>query len=167
MAKMERKHFLAAEVYGYSYDSYAGHLEIENLRFTSLMPKDIETLQQALDEDWDDARLAQALEIDQDKAEFWRQLYRDALDIIDAQSRVQAFRTAVRISVRNALSEGLSGDDTIERLVTQICYRVADLSYLLDQEGSPLSKYAEQLREETEADQSWLIARFGDVSDES
>ncbi len=167
MAKMERKHFLAAEVYGYSYENYAGHLEVNNSRFTQLMPDDIATLQKALDEEWDDAKLAEALKIDEDKAEFWRQLYRDALAIIDAETRVQSFRTAVRVSIRNSMAEGISDEDFIERLVTQICYRVADLSYLLSEEGSPLSMYAEQLREETEADEAWLIARFGDVSDEN
>ncbi len=167
MTKMERKHFLAAEVYGYSYENYYAHLEIDNLRFTRLMPADVEVLRQATEENWDDARLAKVLAVDEDKAEFWRQLYRDALEIVDAETRVKAFRAALHVSIRNALDEGLSDEDSIERLVTQVCYRVADLSYLLRQEGRPLYEYSEQLREETDADHAWLVSRFGDVSDEN
>ncbi len=167
MANMERKHFLAAEIYGYSYDNYDGHLEAQNARFTQLMPADVETLRTAVEENWDDATLAKALDVDQAKAEFWRQLYRDAVTIVDAESRVQAFRTALRVSIRTALKEGLADEASIERLVTQVCYRVADLSYLLQRENRPLWQYSEQLREETEADQAWLISRFGDVSDEN
>ena len=165
MVRLQRKHYLAAEIYGYSYDNYSDHLEIRNLRFTRYMPEDVDTLQRALEENWDNARLAKIMKISEEKAEFWRQLYRDALDIVDAESLVQSFRTALRVSIRNAMKEGLTDEDSIERLVTQVCYRVADLSYILRQEGKSLWEYSEQLREETEADHAWLISHFGDVSD--
>lgn len=36
----------------------------------------------------------------------------------------------------------------VEQLVTQICYRAADLAYLLKQEGTTLSRYSRHLRRE-------------------
>ena len=38
-------------------------------------------------------------------------------------------------------------------LVTQICYRAADLAYLLDLEEKPLSDYSEILRDTPEMDE--------------
>jgi hypothetical protein len=46
------------------------------------------------------------------------------------------------------VSEGLSSEAEIEKLVTQICYRAADLAYLLDMRGERLSRYSRHLRKE-------------------
>lgn len=54
-----------------------------------------------------------------------------------------------RPSVRRARPGGGAGDEpSVERLVTQICYRAADLAFLLDREGEPLSRYSRDLRTE-------------------
>ncbi|HET8866061.1 MAG TPA: hypothetical protein VFM80_10225, partial [Gracilimonas sp.] len=68
--------------------------------------------------------------------------------IIDAPSPAESFRRGVRHSIRHALNEGLESDKDIEKLVVQICYRAADLSYLLDLSNQKLSKYSEELRED-------------------
>jgi hypothetical protein len=41
----------------------------------------------------------------------------------------------------------LGDEPSIERLLTQICYRAADLAFLLDRKGETLSQYSERLRE--------------------
>jgi hypothetical protein len=38
--------------------------------------------------------------------------------------------------------------EEMEKVVVQICYRAADLAFLLDQHGEELSKYSEDLRAE-------------------
>ena len=43
-----------------------------------------------------------------------------------------------------------AGAPSIERLVVQICFRAADLAFLLDREGRSLSSYSEVLRRESE-----------------
>ena len=43
---------------------------------------------------------------------------------------------------------GLSTNAAIEKLVIQICYRAADLAYLLSQRGERLSRYSRYLRRE-------------------
>ena len=37
---MNRYHLLAAEIFGYSYANYQDHLDVHNIRYTKLMPKD-------------------------------------------------------------------------------------------------------------------------------
>jgi hypothetical protein len=147
---MNRKQLLAAETFAYSYANYEGHLGIGNIRFDELMPNDIDTLEQAEQEDWDDARLAEALEVEEEDVDFWRVSYQRAKEVVDAPNPAEAFRRGVRYSILDALEEGLSTEDDIEALVTQICYRAADLAFLLDLEEKPLSDYTEILRETPE-----------------
>ena len=58
----------------------------------------------------------------------------------------------MRYSIQYDVEKGLKDQDDIERLVTQICYRAADLAYLLDMEGKRLSDYSHDLRETTGLD---------------
>lgn len=149
---MNRKQLLAAETFHYSYANYANHLGIGNIRFDKLMPDDVDTLERAEREGWDDARLAQALEVSEDRVEFWRESYRRAKSIIDAPTPAESFRRGVRYSIQDAIEEGLTAEKAIERLVTQICYRAADLAYLLDLEEETLSDYSRELRKESDFD---------------
>ena len=73
---------------------------------------------------------------------------RDAVVVVDAQNPSEGFRIAIRQIIRQAVTDGIHDDESIERLVTQICYRVSDLAYLLDCEGSRLSRYSRHLRRE-------------------
>ncbi|HDQ71245.1 MAG TPA: hypothetical protein ENN19_03995 [Chloroflexi bacterium] len=139
---MERQHLLAAETFHYSYANYADHLGIGNVRFDELMPDDVEILEQDETECWEDARLANALGIDEDRAPFWRESYRRAKDIIDAPTPAESFRRGVRYSIEDALESGLNREDDIKLLVSQICYRAADMAYLLDMIGERLSTYS-------------------------
>lgn len=86
--------------------------------------------------------------MDREEAEEFLRAYHRSLEVVDARNPAEAFRAGVRQSIRFALEEGLSGDEAVEKLITQICYRAADLAYLLDLEGSRLSPYSERLRRE-------------------
>ncbi|MFO7845816.1 MAG: hypothetical protein R6V27_04575 [Balneolaceae bacterium] len=145
---MDRKFLLAAETFNYSFDKYADKLEIRAERFSKLMPGDVDILDKAEKEDWTLEQLAHSLEIEPEKAELLRREYQKAKDIIDAHSPAESFRRGVRYSIRHALNEGIKSDKDIENLVVQICYRAADLSYLLDIKNRKLSEYSEELREE-------------------
>ncbi len=152
MRRLTRQQMLAAEVYGYSYDHYEDHLGIGHVRFEELMPHDVDVLERAEREGWDAARLARALEIPEEKVPFWQRQYRDAKEIVDAPTSVAAFRRGVRISIQNAVEEGLKDEGAIERLVTQIGYRAADFGFRLDIEHKRLSDYSTELREEMQCD---------------
>lgn len=166
MAEMERKHFLAAQIYGYSYIRYAENLDEENIRFTTLMPGEVEVLEQAERENWEPNRLAEALGIEEEKVGLWQELYRNSKYIVDAGSCVESFRASIRSILRNAASESLIENEIVERIITQICYQTADLGYMLDLEDKRLSDYANRLREADGVDETWLIAQFGDFGDE-
>jgi hypothetical protein len=45
------------------------------------------------------------------------------------------------------MEEGLNSAESIDGLVGQVCYRAADLAYLLDMEKKELSDYSEKLRQ--------------------
>lgn len=145
---MDRKFLLAAETFKYSFNKYADKLEMMAVRFSKLMPDDIDLLEKAEKEDWTLEQLANTLGLEPEKAERLRNNYEEAKDIIDAPTPAETFRRGVRQSIRQALDEGLESDMDIEKLVVQICYRAADLSYLLDIRNQKLSKYSKELREE-------------------
>lgn len=145
---MDRRFLLAAETYNYSYDKYADKLEVWAERFTKLMPRDIDILEKAELNHWPLEQLADLFEVDLEKAEFLRDQYEKAKQIIDAPTPAESFRRGVRHSIYNALEEGLKSELDIEKLVIQICYRAADLSYLLDLENKKLSEYSKELRSE-------------------
>lgn len=144
---MERVHYLAAEIFAYSYDNYANHLGV-NARFDRLMPASARTLEQAEREHWPDERLARALEIELSAVPEWRARYREAVEVVDAETPAAAFRSAVRQCITRELGHRNLGDAEVESLVKQICYRAADLSYVLAQEQKALADYSTELRAE-------------------
>ena len=145
---MNRYHLLAAEIFGYSYDNYDDHLGIGNIRYEKRMPNDARTLERAVAEGWPIEKVAKKLRVSVDDAHDFVRAFHHARDVVDAENPSESFRWAVRQCIEAALSEGLGDEPSIERLVTQICYRAADLSFLLDREGTPLSRYSRHLRKE-------------------
>jgi hypothetical protein len=152
---LERRHMLAAKVFGYSYVHYWDHLLSGNVRFSALMPDDVDTLAQAEVEGWDPARLAQALDVPENMVADYQSSYREAVEIVDAPTPAAAFRRGVYYSIQHAIEEGLDQEGAVERLVAQIGYRAADLAFRLDMERSRLSDYEEELKEETEYDDAY------------
>lgn len=149
---MTRKQLLAAEVFGYSFANYQDHLGIGNERFERLMPAAAMVLEQATRDSWPLPRVAAELDTDEENAQDLLDAYRRAIVVIDAPNAAEAFRNAVRFTIRNGTAEGLSTEEAIEKLVTQICYRTADLAYLLDREGKRLSRYSRHLRREPDVE---------------
>jgi hypothetical protein len=145
---MDRIHLLAAEIFGYSYANYEDHLGIGNARFEKLMPNDARILERAAAKGWSTERIARELHCDAAEAEQSLRCYYRARDVVDAENPAESFRWGVRQTIENALKEGLGDEASIERLVTQICYRAADLALLLQREGKPLSRYSRHLRRE-------------------
>ena len=165
MRRLTRKERLAAEVFGYSYAHYQDHLDDGNIRFEELMPDDVDTLEKAEQQAWDSSRIARAIEIEEGKVGFWQSLYRDAKEIVDAPTSAESFRRGVRVSIQYAVEKGLADEASIERLVTQVCYRAADFGYLLDLERRRLSYYSQDLRKETKHDLEALDLDFGPDQD--
>jgi hypothetical protein len=152
--RMTKTHLLAAELFSYSYDNYADHLEVGNERFTKLMPKDVETLRRAVAEKWSKERIARQLEIEDDKVDMFLERFQAANEVVFAPNPSESFRQGVKQSIKQAIKDGLNTEEDIDELVIQICYRAADLGYLLDLEGSQLSDYSEWLRRVKDADYS-------------
>lgn len=146
---MTRDQLLAAEVFCYSFDNYANHLGIGNMRFDKLMPDTVRRLARAEVEGWSDDRLAREIGVAVEQVPAWKERYRQALEIVDAPSVALAFRNAVRQSLRRELERHQLSDSELESAVTQVCYRAADLSYLLSIQGEPLAKYSAELRGES------------------
>lgn len=147
---MKRIHFLAAEVFGYSYYNYDQHLGerpgMGNLRFEKYMPADVRVLERAERERWDDARLAKKLEIEVKDVPRYRKAFRHAVEVVDAPNAAESFRHGVRNAIVAAFGKRLASEAEVEALVGQICYRAADFGFLLDSEKKRLSDYTDSLR---------------------
>ncbi|MGI9550277.1 MAG: hypothetical protein ACR2MT_03680 [Aurantibacter sp.] len=143
---MKKEELLAAEVYGYSYQHYQEKLEMGHPRFKKLMPEKISILEKAEKENWEEEKLSKALDIPSEHLPGLLDNFRQAIDIVDSSNSAESFRKSLKHSIKNALSEGLNSEKEIEALATQICYRTADLGYLIDQKGKKLTDYSEDLR---------------------
>jgi len=144
---MDRIHLLASEIYKYSYANYEEHLGV-NERYDILMPRDAKLLETAIREKWPAKRVAEKLEIPIDAGEKLLIATQEALAIVDAENPAESFRNAVEQSIHHALEDGLHSQEAIANLVTQICYRAADLGLLLERENHSLSQYSRHLRKE-------------------
>ncbi len=145
---MNRVQLLAAEIFAYSLANYEDHLGIGNVRFERLMPETAETLETAERAGWPATKIAEELEVDVEQAERLLESFQRARDVVDAENAAEAFRHGVRFSIWDALEQGLHDPESIEKLVTQLCYRAADLAFLLEREGKTLSQYSRHLRRE-------------------
>ena len=152
--KMNKKQLLAAELFNYSYDNYADHLEVGNERFTKLMPEFYEILERSQIENWPKKKIAKELEIEEDTVEYWIHRLKTAKEIIFAKNASESFRFAVKDTIKRAVDEGLDSDEKIEDLVIQICYRSADFGYLLNLEKKQLYDYSRWLRRDRDVDYS-------------
>src|SRR5262249_5787626 len=147
---MTRYQLLAAEIYGYSYANYEDHLGIGNVRYEQIMPDNAKTLELAAAEKWPLERVARELEVDNYDAADLLDGIRRAKQVVDAENPAEAVRQGVRQSIKDAVEDGLNGAKSIEQLVIQICYRTADLAFLLKRSGQSLSRYSRHLRREPE-----------------
>jgi len=145
---MTREQLLAAEIYGYSFANYDDHLGIGNIRYEKLMSEAAKTLERAAKEGWPTSRIAEVLKVDIDEAQELSAALDRARQVVDAENPAEMFRNAVRFSIQDAVREGLQDAESIEALVTQICYRAADLAYVLHMRGETLSRYSRHLRKE-------------------
>ncbi len=146
---MERIHLLASEIFKYSYANYKDHLGV-NERYDKLMPRDAKLLETAILEKWPAKKVAEKLEVPIDTAKQLLVTTQEALNIVDAVNPAESFRKAVEQSIHHALEDGLHSQEAIVNLVTQICYRAADLGLLLEREENSLSQYSRHLREESD-----------------
>jgi len=147
---MKEIHYLAAEVYGYSYDNYQEKIEMGHVRFTKYMPDSIRILIKAENENWDDEKLANKLEIDIDQVNSWKNSFRNAQSIVKGEHAGDSFKIAIRKTILDAVESGLSNDEEIETLIEQIYYRTNDFGFLLNKEGRKVSDYS-------------IYLRFGDI----
>lgn len=145
---MDREKLLAAEIFGYSFANYKDHLGIGNVRYERLMPEMVRTLEKAARENWAIPTLAEELKVNADEAERFMEGFKRARQIVDAENPAESFRNAVRFSTQDAVRDGLHSPEAIEAFVTQICFRAADLAFLLKLRGEPLFRYSRHLRKE-------------------
>ncbi|MGM0485548.1 MAG: hypothetical protein ACQESR_02175 [Planctomycetota bacterium] len=155
--RLDRYHLLAAEIFNYSFANYRNHLGIDHVRFETWMPDDARLLERAVNENWPAARVAEVLRTrypedfvsqapTEQQCEKLLESCRQALQVVDAETPAESFRHAVRQCIQHAMENGLDDAESVEALVTQICYRVSDLSVLLERDGDSLARYCKDLR---------------------
>jgi predicted transcriptional regulator len=153
MIKLDRIKLLASELFSYSYDNYADHVEGGNERFTKLMPNDVRVLIKAVEEKWSENKISEELKIDINEVKNYLARFEVAKKIVDALNPSESFRNSIKDIVERAVKDRLTNEE-IDQLVIQICYRTADLGYLLDLENNKLSDYSEWLRRDKGVDYS-------------
>jgi len=143
---MNRYRYIAAEMYGYSYDEYQKKLSIGNTRFTKYMPETVEIIEKAVEENWDHEKIARVLEVELKNVPEWIDSFLHAKEIVDSKHAAESFKNAVKRSIIHTLELGLDTETNIDNLVEQICYRAADFGYLLKKEKKHIDDYSRYLR---------------------
>jgi DNA-directed RNA polymerase specialized sigma subunit len=143
---MNRIQYLSAEIYGYSYDNYQEKVEMRHVRFTKYMPQTIKILEKAELKPISDADLAKKLEIEIDKIEEWKEVYKSAKMVVDAGNAGDSFKIGIKETVKNFVEEEKMNEEKINELVEQILYRTADFGFLLKRENKEISDYSEMFR---------------------
>jgi hypothetical protein len=92
---MTKTHLLAAELYSYSYDNYADHLAVRNVRLTKLMPTDVKKLQRAEAEEWSKERIARQSKIGDEEVDELMECFQAAKKIIFTQNSSETFRQRI------------------------------------------------------------------------
>src|SRR5688572_28625479 len=113
------------------------------------MPEAVKILERAANEGWPTSNVAELLKVDPEEVPELAAAFDRARQIVDAENPASLFRNAVRFSIQDAVSEGLNDAESIELLVTQICFRAADLAFVLKAKGETLSRYSRHLRKES------------------
>lgn len=144
---MKRVHYIAAEMFGYSYDNYYEKVEMGHIRFTKYMPDNVRMMEKAEKEQWSDVRLAKQLEVEIGKLVEFKSAYADAVRIVDADNSANAYIEGIKQSLKNAIEAGLESEADFNQLVSQILYRTADLSLLLREEEKELWEYSQIFRD--------------------
>ena len=157
--KLTRRERLAAEYYGYSLAHYADRMEVENVRFTELMPDNIDKLEQAVEENWPPEQIAKALDLSVNEVVEDLAVFREAREVVDAPNAATAFRRSIRRQLRYA-SDGALSEAMLDKLVTAACYCTSDLGCLLEWEGKQLIDCSEALRWEPDDDDEDNITPF-------
>lgn len=143
---MKKIHYLAAELFGYSYDNYEEKVSMNHIRFTKYMPETVKIFRKAYTEDWDDQLLAKKAEIDLENISIWREKYLNAVKIIEAGSPDKQLEAGLDVSIRIAIESGLNSDEQIGELIEQIKYRFCDFGNLIKHENRSLSEYSDYFR---------------------
>jgi hypothetical protein len=141
-----------AEIFGYSFANYEDHLGLGNVRYERLMPEMVRKIERPIQENWPRSRLAKELDLSVAEAEGFVEDFERARQVVDAENPGESFRNAVRFSIQDAVEKGLATPGSIEALVTQICFRAADLAFLLKMRGESLSRYSRHLRREPDVE---------------
>ena len=152
---MKREHYLAAEIYGYSYDHYNEKIKMGHERFSKYMPRDIEILEQSEKENWSEQRMAKALEIEIYQVKSFKDSFARAKKIVDQENAARSYIAALEASVESVVSNTLTkiADTDIEpttlskQLVAQILYCTSDFGHLLAKEEKELYEYGQILRD--------------------
>jgi len=144
---MNRVHYLAAEMHGYSYEHYQEKLEMRHIRFTKHMPDYVKVMELAEKEQWSDEMLADKLEVDLDKVGDYKKSFILAKRIVDSENSAKSYIEGIKASVKIAVDSGITDEQDINNLVSQILYRTVDFGFLLKNDKKELHQYSRILKD--------------------
>ena len=90
--------------------------------------------------------MASKLEVEIDDIEKMKQALDRAIKIVDNSNAGEVFIAGIKQSIKNAMDKGLVTESDIDALILQICYRVSDFGFLLNEEDKSISDYDELLK---------------------
>lgn len=131
---MKRYDYIAAELYGYSYEHYQGKIDVHSRKFTHELPSDAKLLEQAISESWSDEKIAEKLEIDLDRVNDFKEAFKRAVKIVDKGSAYSVFEESIKNTIDVVFEEHEIDNDLKEFLLEQLLYRARDYGFLLKEE---------------------------------
>ncbi len=131
---MRRYDYIAAELYGYSYEHYQDKIDVHSRRFTYEMPSDAKLLEQAINESWTEEKIAEKLGIELDRVNDFKEAFHRAVKIVDSGSAYSKFEAGIRNTIDVVLEDHEIEKELKAFLIEQLLYQARDYEFLLKEE---------------------------------
>jgi hypothetical protein len=149
-ATMKAIHYLAADLFGYSYKHYQEKVSMNHIRFTKYMPDAIRTLRKGIHQGWTNQKIATAMDMPIEKVDDWKAMYELYADLHDDDHLGRFFVESVKADIEK-LQIKISASDQ-NKLIHALAYRLMDLDFKLEANDECLKDYGDYFRFEIEDD---------------
>lgn len=136
---MKKIHYLAADIFGYSYTHYQEKVSMNHPRFTKYMPEDVRKLKKARQENWTDEKIAEGLEMPIENVPHWKRMYQLYADLDYEDHLGKFFLDSLKTDIKK-LQIKLSASDQ-KKLIHALAYRLMDFNFMLEENDETLKDY--------------------------
>lgn len=141
---MRRYDYLAAELFGYSYQHYQEKLDIHHIRFYKYMPNMVRALETGIKESWSNEKIAAKMGIEKEQVNEFKEDYFRIISIVDNNSTFKMFEEGIKATIETVFEGHTLSEEIKEQLIDQLMYRAKDFQFVLREEYDSIYSFEEE-----------------------